>query len=145
MFFSIYSTWFFSHKIKEKKDMEVHIFHPKESFKDETFRNFIQDHYKIPVVVHDYNEQNSFLIFDFLQDKKDEVLVSSLIYSEDVSMPSISDSDISYEFNKTILKKRKEYLGGLVILQSDSSHVVSPTAIMNLYQGMLILPISHKN
>ncbi len=122
--------------------MEVHIFHPQKSFKDETFRNFIENHYKIPVVVHDYDEQNRFLIIDFLQDNKDNVLVSSLIYSEDVSMPLINDSSINYEVNKTILKKAKEYLGGLVILQSESSHVVPPTAIMSLYQGMLILPVS---
>ena len=119
--------------------MEVHIFHPKESFKDETFCNFIQNHYKIPVVVHQYDRQSgSSHIVDFLRDNEADILLGSIISSLDVSVNL--DSSVNYEVNKTVLKKKEGYLGGMVITQGDTFHPITPGAILNLYKGMLEFP-----
>ena len=118
--------------------MEVHIFRPDKNSKDETFCNFITNHYKISVTVHEYNETNS--IVDFLQEKKDTVLAGSVLYSEDVSV-SLDTEYMNSDINKTIIKKKQGYLGGIVILDSDFPQQLSPGAIMNLYYGMLVLPI----
>ena len=122
--------------------MEVHIFHPNENFNDDAFCAFVRDQYQIPVSVHEYDKLNNSLILDFLQKNKKSVLIGSLIFSEDVSV-SLGEEDIYYEISKAIIKGKQNYLGGMVILQSEvknSASQITPTAILNLYRGMLELP-----
>lgn len=116
--------------------MNVHVFRSQNGVSDETFCEFVKNHYGIPVMVHEYDEKHKLCIFDFLKENRDFVLIASIVCSPDIIVP-FKNGDINYEINKIILNKKQGYLEGMIITKSKN---IAPEAIVNLYKGMLVPP-----